>query len=307
MTLSFPRAAALAQSIRQRLQALPPASPLLVVEGSTDKRALLPFLLPDVVVVPARGKDMLLGAYALLEPDSLSNCLFVVDCDGETASEWKGRPNLIISENRDIEADLLFELSAFDRLVAEYLGAGLSTPSDVASQAAGLLLQCSELTANLGVLLDSARQRGLRVRVIDGVTGVKRRAAPSDLPSLEAWLSSGHAPNYREVLQDLKGLLAWSDTDLAAVELDARAGEGKSCRAHGRARCIPCRARRYSNGHDLVQAITRALRSRIGELEQTEVERAVRMCADKQLADRWIVAQRVRLWEASASVKYWCA
>ena len=111
----FPRPGGFVQSLRLRRRALPLSVPLVVVEGPTDRNALFPFLMPTVVVIPANGKNQVLHAFTELETSLRNAVLFLVDCDGGVDPRFKGHVELVISSNRDTEADLLFELGALER------------------------------------------------------------------------------------------------------------------------------------------------------------------------------------------------
>ena len=103
----------------------------MVVEGASDRSALYPFVVPTAWVVPAYGKEQVLCAYDELEAPLRNGTLFIADCDGGVDARYKGNADLVITTNRDIEADLLFELQALERVALDVLAAHGPNPRSV--------------------------------------------------------------------------------------------------------------------------------------------------------------------------------
>jgi hypothetical protein len=302
VTVRFPSPRAFAQSLKQRSRALPGNAVLLVVEGASDKSALFPFLDDLVVVVPSAGKDMALGAYVIMQTGTgNSKCLFLLDCDGHTNDEFLGRPDLIISEHRDLESDLLYVFDSLERVLPEYLGPRHDSRAEILAESGRILQYVSELTAVLGVVMDAARAQGLRAKVRDARTNTPRRITLTDIDGVEAWVGDRLVPSYDELIHALDARLEWGADVVPHLLAAAREGAGKRCRLHGLAGCLPCRSRRYSNGHDLVVAIAQVLRSTLGRpVTEAEIARAVRMASDRKGLTSWMVATRVSVWEESS-------
>src|SRR6476660_7216731 len=89
------------------LDAMPSSAAVLIVEGSEDRRLLVPTL-PLGRIIPATGKEPLLGAYRLLSPAEHARIAFIVDCDFDVpAGKLRGSPNLIITTHPAAETDVL--------------------------------------------------------------------------------------------------------------------------------------------------------------------------------------------------------
>jgi hypothetical protein len=301
MSVSYTSPKAFAQSIRQRRRAIQSERVLLVVEGASDKRALFPLLDDGVFVVPANGKEMLLGAYSALQGEGLTRCLYLVDCDGSLEAKWRGMPDLIISQNRDMEADLLFQLDAFSGVSREYLAHKFDSVGQLRPVAAQKLEFCAQLTAQVGMVLDAARAKGLPTRVVDGVTNKRRKVELRDVDGFEAWVSKGELPPSPVLLGALGDALGWLDDDKNALDSIVALGGHKLCRAHSTASCAPCQARRFSNGHHLVETLAQVLRSSLGrDVSVASAAEATRMSLDPGRLSAWDVVARIRTWEAAS-------
>lgn len=301
MALTYPSAAALAASIQLRRRSLPIDNVLLIVEGSTDGRSLLPFLNEKVHLVPSTGKDYLLGAYEALKQDPPINCLYLVDCDGQIDSRWLGQPDLIVSEYRDIEVDLLRVLRSFEVVGPEYLWNGQGSVGTARDLAAELCDFALDMAAVFGVIIDSAREAGLKIRIRDPHTGNLRRIRLGDLASFDSWIGSGKVPSQEVMIEAISQFVGWSHTEKVEILESAQVGGRKHCRLHSLTCCRDCVARRFSNGHDTV-AVLAALISEKGGVERlplAAVTHALRIGGRIDRVHSWDVARRATLWAES--------
>lgn len=299
--LRFPSPAAFTQSLRMRRAGAPLRTQFLVVEGVSDKKSFQPLLDPYFHYVPARGKDMVLSAFETLSAEGVDDCLFVVDCDGGVDPNWLGRRGLIVSTNRDIDADLLFDLGAFHRVSLEYLSEFGHTPVECGEIGQNLLVYAREITAGLGIVLDAARDAGAKTKFLDPVLNVRRRIRLQDFPDFDLWVEHFVPVVAEDLLSEASLKLGWTVSDEQHVRERVEAGSHKMCRRHGLARCAACTPRRFSNGHDLVDVLSLGLSQRCGyEVPQAEFARATRLATSLEAIENWDVAARVRSWQAAA-------
>jgi hypothetical protein len=302
MTLNYPRGA-FAQSIRMRRRSLPHQKVLLIVEGSTDKSAYSSFVSTDVHFVAGRGKETVLNAYDDLASDNLDNCIFVVDCDGNTDARWLGLPDLFISENRDIEADLILGLRAFERVAIGHL---LRTVDDVEQaklMAHTLVQQAASMTSVFGIVFDAARALGLPLRVRDASTGQKRRIRPDDVDLHAQWISSRTTPPIDEVANAIGIALGWEQGAAQHVTESATSGGTKPCREHSVPSCSTCIHRRFSNGHSLTRACSQLLSAELSyAVSPEEVGRSILVSPDTTMVSTWSTAARIKRWQSKHGV-----
>lgn len=298
MTLVFPSAESFAQQLKLTHRTLSGDDVIVVVEGSTDRRALTSMLARRARIVPANGRDIVLGAYRALQSNPLDRCLFVADCDGNFPDDLKGLSDLIITSHRDIEADLMFELRGHERISMEYLGEAMLPIEETYLRSDEAFSLCSSVVYRLGITKDAARGLGLRLRYLDVNRGQRIRISLADLPSAQSWLGREEAPGFDEIVQDMAFVLGWSDEEARRVESMADLTESALCRTHTNPICTPCLNRRFCNGHDMVIAFALHLEVRLGqEVSAREIDRHLRLGADRTLITRWNVAERIRRWE----------
>ena len=207
--LRFPSPDGFVQYVRQARRGT--RNPFLIVEGLSDKRALLPFVDGSVAVIPADGKDKLLAAYVGLTDKERRHIAFVLDCDGSTPSELKGLHDLVITTNRDVEADLIFELRAFQHYCLELLAHVYDSPLEVDREASTIVSMAAHISGILGAVVTVGGGEGLRLKVADG--NRRRRLRLSDLPELRGWLADPHVVGADEVAAAVARRLAWTDRD----------------------------------------------------------------------------------------------
>jgi hypothetical protein len=296
--IAYPRPEAFVQSIRLRRRGLPPTTAILVVEGITDKRALFPFLAPDVVVVPADGKDKLIRTFEELEAELRPGVLFLLDCDGGIEQRLKGHLDLIITTNRDLEADLMFELRALERVAYEHLSSFVEAPGDLEPVVSRLLADASVLTAMIGIVQGAAVRLGFSMRVIDARTGDRRRLRLTDLQPVRSWLNDVASLELRDVANVVGQVVGWPRADKDAVSIAAEEVGIINCARHDEVRCFGCWKMSHCNGHLLTQATALAFdvyhRVRV---DVKDLDRALRIAADTTLIPEWDVARRIRRWE----------
>jgi hypothetical protein len=104
----YPSPSALIADARLRLDKLGRDVGVLVVEGPSDKSLLQGRYVPVGQIIVAGSKSLVTGAHEILGDDPESGLLFVVDCDYDVAAgELKGGDCLVITENADLEGDLV--------------------------------------------------------------------------------------------------------------------------------------------------------------------------------------------------------
>lgn len=295
--VKFRSAAAFAQSVRMRLNASDQEVQFLVVEGISDKKSFSPLLARHFQYVPARGKEMVLEARSLLREEESERCLFVVDCDGGTDPKWLGQDNLIVSSNRDIDADLLMELTTFDRVAVEYLsdfGWDADTCEDVGRT---LLDYANTIATALGIILDHARAFNLPIKVRDAVTNKRRRLQFGDIPGASTVVENFVPVTEQDLIDSVRDVLGWTAEQEQLVREAAVFASEKNCRLHATAACVHCRARTFSNGHDLVEVLALGLTQRCGfEVTPAELARAIRLATSRDTMLGWAVSDRIVRW-----------
>jgi hypothetical protein len=295
--LKFQGPAAFTQSVRMRRTAAPKNTLFLIVEGASDKKTFHPLVNPSVHFVPSRGKDMVLSAFATLTAEGVSDCLFIVDCDGGTDSKWLGRDGLIVSTNRDVDADLLLCLSAFDAIALEYLSGHGATARECIALGSDLLTYALQLTANFGAILDRARDAGATVKIFDSKFGSRRRLQMRDLEAFESWIENFISPEPEELLDAMRRALSWDTPVVTTIGEMVGDSKTKRCRLHSASECQLCAPRRYSGGHDLVDVLAAALTQRCGfEVTAAEFARATRLATRATAVEAWEVAVRINKW-----------
>jgi hypothetical protein len=300
-TLRFPSPAAFTQSLRMRRNGAPSETKFLVVEGVSDKKSFQPLLDPDFHYVPARGKEMVLAAFDTLTAEGVTDCLFIVDCDGDTDQAWLGHRGLIVSTNRDIDADLLFDLGAFHRVSLEFLSDFGFTAAQCGEIGNNLLDYARAVTASLGILLDAARDSGANTKFLDHVVGGRRRIRLKDFAESALWVQNFVPVVATDLLPAASSSLGWTAGQEQRILEKIAVGSRKLCRTHQLARCPDCTPRRFSNGHDLVDVLALGLSQRCGyKVTEAEFARATRLATSAGAMDAWEVAIRIRRWQAAA-------
>lgn len=285
------------QSVRQRRRVLKPEESIVIVEGIHDRRCLLPFLTDSTVVLVANSKEVVIWTYENLETDLRDGVLFIMDCDGHVQDHLKGRTDLVITTNRDIEADLLFELNAMNRLASELIEAEVAMAArEVAAEA--LAVAC-KMSGMHGAVLHAAKSVGAPIRINDRSTRQSRPIRVSDLDECDGWASDTSLLTGHSIVVSIGGKLSWDGAQLVAIEGALRSSSAKRCRSHASAECEPCFHRSFCDGHALVDSLAVVLRARCGaRISAAELDRLMRVSSDASQLSGWEVANRIRQWEA---------
>lgn len=295
MTLTFPPGG-FTQLLRQMRRGLPASHAILVVEGSTDRRAFMHILAPTVRVMPANGKSILLAAYDELGRGQHPSLFFIMDCDNNSEPSRKGQIDLAITSHRDLEADMLFSLNAYERMAIELLADQHLDLSSLEVAADRVLTAAVRLAEDFSRVRDAARSLGLRIRFRDPITG--RREVPRPEHFAGTFEPVSRPPGLDQVTRAISSLTGWSPAEERAVA--AVAANAEPC-SHNAAMCSECSLARFCNGHDAVHALALALTDELGmRIHATDVERHLRLSLDRSRLADWRVAQRVRAWEATS-------
>lgn len=289
--------------LRRRISALPQGTPLLVVEGKSDRQMLQRYINNTVRVVPANSKSIILGSMHHLSEAELDACTFLIDCDGEVDSDWRGRRGVIISQYRDLDADTAFLSDGMNRAVLDYICVDHEHVSEAEHFAANVILLAKSISTAVGVVLDAAASAGYRTRVRDD-DGNRRRVRLGDLDSSASWIAAMTPPTLEDVASELSQTLAWTSEE--AINVVRRISEGgkKRCRYHRRSGCAECMVRRFCNGHYLHSFLAEILTEVTQRtIAVSDVARAIRVGASLHHTD-WHVIRRLYLRGAEVGLEY---
>lgn len=304
--LNFPNAESFVQSLRQRRNAAGGSVPFIVVEGSSDRKALFPFIDKSAVIIPASGKGNLIYAYRRLEKKYRRQTVFLLDCDGATNASLKGKPELVLTSNRDIEADIIFELSALTRMGQELLAEDADRSEDVDLECEALKDSAINFALNLGIVRAAARDQKLKTHLRTHRTGRSRKIG---LPDIECAAENAKQKRPSDlslglIVRDMASIAEWSKAESEAVRKASEECLSRKCSRHTRSRCKACLAMRYCNGHDLVEALHMILDLRYSViLRSGDVDRYLRISADRQKLPDWTVFSRLEAWENLTGAK----
>lgn len=290
---------ALGMKIRLLLQA--GGQDFLFAESNSDTSALADLLADGIEVRKAQGKANCVGAHAYLSEDERRRVLFLVDCDGEDNSKILGIPSMIISSNRDLESDMFFVLRSYERLILTHLAERDGGIGDFRIRALECLNFVVHVTTLVGQIRDLAVARGLPTKIFDESTQKKRKVGVRDIGDLAQRCISLKAPLFEDLLAQFQSVLDWpSGTELVLSAL-SRENATKPCRAHSLPDCLGCRARRFANGHDLIDLGARVLHSQIlglqGEPDYRNFERNLRLAIVSERCLAWATYDRMRRYE----------
>jgi hypothetical protein len=122
----------------------------LLVEGRDDKRIFVPFAIHHSLIIVCDGRTRLLRIYGEMTESDHMSMLPVTDCDYEVALETlKGSPDIVITENADVEADLL-RLGLLERVIHHLLPREVAGRGDVERTATDVLRRATDLSEPLG-------------------------------------------------------------------------------------------------------------------------------------------------------------
>lgn len=293
--LTFPNPESFTQYVRQVRRGT--RNSILVVEGITDKRALMPLLDPSVVVIPADGKDKLVAAFDGLTGSHRNGVAFILDCDGETHRRLKGHLELVITTNRDVEADLILIVGAFRRVAFELLAQHFDARKQIEDAAEAIVDDASFFATKFGLVRVTAVRLGLRVKLQDCVTRRKRAIRPSDLVELSDMLMHSGQVSIDEISTGVGAILGWSDQQVAQVVEACVSVRKGFCIRHGE-RCVPCQTQRYCGGHVLVDVLPALVLLRYGVVTNARVlDSHLRIASSSCDLAVWGVPERLRKWQ----------
>ena len=123
------------QTARLQVDALGGNRGGLILEGADDRKLFSPLCFVSSQLVIAGGKSLVLEAHGSMREEDVGRFAFLVDCDGDVGDRGlRGRHDLIITENQDVENDLL-ALGALEPVVTQLVpavGSGTVEAADVA-------------------------------------------------------------------------------------------------------------------------------------------------------------------------------
>lgn len=286
--------AAFVQELRMSVRKNPTAT-FLVAEGGGDKVALTRHLDSSVRVKVAGGRETLVAAYLELEAHYRDRVVFVADCDGDTDQTLKGQVDLVISQNRDIQADHGLSLGALQPSLEVFLSPQYESQAQLRAVAENAAHAIRRVARVLTLLVVVAARHGLPTQV--KVRGVGKRVLSAiNLDAVVDW-KSGTVPSVEAYAVEAGRLLAWSMDDVELVRTRIEALLVEACRRHSLSTCDDCLDCTYIGGHQLIAAsesyIVRTLGSQLGE---NEVSNLLYACANGTLLDSWDVYRRLRVW-----------
>lgn len=267
----------------------------MIVEGKQDRAALLRHLVPSALVKVANGKDRLIAAYDGLESHLREQVIFLIDCDDEVPQRLKGKLDLVISSNRDMDADLVIEMGAFSTAALAVLGEQGESGGWVAEAAQLGLSRSLSLAVAMGIVVKFARERGLPCRVKIARKGIDRPLSLEDLEDVDFHQA---APiSISRVANSFGRAMEWGDRDIRLVLDSSEALFATPCAAHG-VRCEECMSKTFANGHQVVDALAGFLSTVHGaEITAPELARALRLAVTPSHVSEWNVAKRIRDWQ----------
>lgn len=283
------------QSLRLRARRLTDQGALVVVEGPRDRKALLPLASEWAFIVPAGGRDKLVFAFDNLEEEFRDRVLFILDCDGGVDLRLKGQLGLVITSNRDMEADLILELNAVEGVVFQ-----VADVSDVPNGRAlsdRIVEQACDLSAAFGVVLAGAWACGYPTKIRGKGGRPPHTATLMDVNN--EWSSENLTNSPQDLAKRLAAVIPWGGDELGTVVGWMGIARDKACRSHGCASCRECWYRSYSRGHDLVDALGIVLMTLAG-VKVEPLDSLLRLGLDHSRVGDWSVARRVRSWEEQA-------
>lgn len=281
------------QSIRQRIRALRNEDALMVVEGASD-RSLMSHLLDDHAhVVYTRGKSTILSICGELAREFPDRILFLVDCDDTLEDVFKGLDFLVITQYRDLDADLILVLDAWSRVAAEAFSHNLGGSMSAREVGRRVLKDCVHVSLKLAKVHGAARRADVPSSVRDSSTNRKRRVRPSDFSDVVEWFAD--EDNCESIIHSHVQLLGWSPSQVTSIRESISVI--RSC-PHSPKECTRCAMKRSVNGHNLIDLLNFKLANETGCTKSvSDLLEKLRIGADLILVDSWVVARRIKVWE----------
>jgi hypothetical protein len=266
-------AESLLQDARLQVEALGEGHGVMIVEGDADRRFFAPRWVSVSNVVVASNKTLVMDAHGGMLEQDRGRILCLVDCDDDVArGTLRGAPDLIITTNADMEADLVAQ-GAIRAVVAQVVQGALSSEERLDEIAHEVIDRSGACTIPLGRLRRAARVAGI-------------------------------ALEFRPWEFDYEGVRARGATEIdeaaVRVELQRRAGLTASQMARIERNLAAMRTD-YSicNGKDVIAACASVLRTDYGVPRRRldNLDDMVRLGIGQAEFEAWDVARRVRRWE----------
>lgn len=280
------------QQVRMHLRARP-GVPVVVVEGDKDRRVLRHILRDDVEIIDSRGKPALLEAYDQLG-ETVNRLLCLVDCDDSLDRARLGKPGLVVSTFRDLDADLMLGTPTLMRILRE-LHMMTQEARIKTMRLDEVRLRCTGIAVQLSRVRAAAKSEGLAVRMRVG--GRKRPWRLSDAPDPLSVLDS------HDVIDNLVNLMAgplsWGPSIRERV---AELAKFESCGTEycDHEVCL----RRLVVGHDLIDIVATTHLSHMHlRAAEGEVERLMRVSFPVEVFSSPAVFKRVQKWEEATGLR----
>lgn len=242
-----------------------PNIPLIITEGESDWNIWhkIEYFKDNIDVAPANGKANIIKVAEAMSSHKDKNIFLVADCDGlgiKGIQDSKGKKfeNTVITDYRDLEADIFFCSSAPEKIYNQCY----TSKNKNSISYEDMLSRILEVLYDFCSIIQSARNIGkIKTSVHDSTLNSKKRPIrPHDLGLMESWLDLEKVcPSIKEILDEISKVLSWSQSTSASVENNVKTIRSKLCRKHQIASCVNCRIKTVYGGHDLVSAFNLAL------------------------------------------------
>lgn len=274
---------------------------LLVAESNSDTNTLAHLLDDNVRLQKGQGKVNCVGAHQYLNAEERKRALFLVDCDGEDNDAILGKEGLVVSQNRDLEADLFFCLSSFENIIVSKLAVTDGDVRHFRTEARACLEFATDLATQVGLIRDLAARRRMRVKVWDKSQGKKRKIGIRDISNVDDLCGGIASTGLEQIVAEFAGLLDWTVDEQRELLSISASNASHPCRMHTAQNCPPCKARRFANGHELVDIGARLLALRFGddseEADFVAFEKSLRLSPSPFEIQQWNTLRRFRRFE----------
>jgi hypothetical protein len=254
-----------------RLSGLPRDQGILILEGGNDVRLFLARSIGAQSLIACGCKRTLLEAHSMLQPAEHLQMVFLADCDYDVPTgRLTPRPNLIVTEFTDVEADLL-SLGLLERIILELVPQAIESEEQRSVITETVMHRASSLAEAIGRFRLLSAQQDLRL-VFKGLKLSRHRnlgTSGADVKKLAQTLTA----------RSESCVLSAADLHTAVAEIE---GGIKMC-----------------HGKDLLSAIVAVLHQDYGVpgTRLTETQSMLRLALTPEAFDRWDVVRRIRIWE----------
>lgn len=304
MPVLNPPSRSFGQEVRLKLRTLKNDDVLLISESPDDARTMAKYLANNVRFKPASGKRNSLAAHEYLTESEHRNVLFMVDCDGEDNKKILNLPNLIITDNRDLESDYFLILGAFKELTVQAL---LRHPEhediyEVRVLADKINSFVVDVAEKIGRIRTQAARAKLKIKVTE--EGKRpRKLDARDLSNIEQRSATLAPFSYEEISKEFAAINNWDENWPIRLGQWEKTGNRKICRKHTENDCSSCKVRRFANGHDLIQLAARAynfhvLRKPVDSIVDYKAFEELLRSSGSHNATEWSMVTRSRKFEA---------